>query len=132
LDCLDAKRIYSAHFKVIQRYGGSDGIISPDVVDNLAASVETTAQYSPQPLDDIERACLACYLIVKGHPFQDGNKRTAYATLINCLKTLGYRYSGRPKDLAVLIVEMAASPPLRKHQEFMTLAYHVKGRAQKV
>ena len=119
--------------KAIEKEGGSFGLLKPDLLISLAELVEQTAHYMDQEgrsLDFIEKLSLAVYLLVKGHPFQDGNKRTALRMLINCLRLAGLKYSGRPMDLAYLIEAMAKSKPSEKEKVFLEFAWFLKRHLQ--
>lgn len=128
--CLSPETILAAHRKVIARFGGIDGTRESADIEGLAEYAEDTAlRYG---WDDTERFCLAVYQIVKKHPFLDGNKRTAMAVLLNCLRKYGYSYTGRPKDLAVRIEDIAKSASGDKENVILDFSYFLKARLQKV
>ncbi len=131
MDCLSPERIMLFHAKAIQRFGGGEGILHPGNIRTLQDYVVEVA--APNfGFDDIETACLATYQIAKGHFFMDGNKRTANYILLNCIKSLGYTYTGRPIDLARKIEELSQSPSDKKESTVRELSYYLKARLQKI
>ncbi len=133
-DCLSPKTLVLLNLKSIEKEGGSFGLLKPEFLEGLAELVEQTAHYMAQEgreLDFIERLALAVYLLIKGHPFQDGNKRTALRMLVNCLRLAGLRYTGRPIDLAYRIETIAKSDPKEKEKVFLELASFLKRHLQK-
>ncbi|OQX23687.1 MAG: hypothetical protein BWK80_24710 [Desulfobacteraceae bacterium IS3] len=131
MDCLSSERIILFHEKSLKKFGGLEGVYKPEDVLNLQASIKSV---SPNyDFDEIEMICLAVYRIAKGHFFVDGNKRTANYVLLNYLKLFGYKYTGRPIDLARKIEEMAQTMPTQKEKENAVgnLAYFLKSKLQK-
>ncbi|WP_084271083.1 Fic family protein [Thermosulfurimonas dismutans] len=133
-NCLSPRTLVLLNWKSIQKEGGSFGVLKPELLVNLAELVEQTAHYMAQEgrsLDFIERVSLAVYLLVKGHPFQDGNKRTALRMLINCLRLAELKYTGRPIDLAYSIEAIAKSDPSEKEKLFLEFAGFLKRHLQR-
>ena len=68
------------------------------------------------------------------HVFQDGNKRTAFYIILKCLKSINKTFTGRHKDLAYKIVDIAKSNSTEKEIKILELAYflkrHLKGSAE--
>ncbi len=131
MDCLSSNQIMLFHQKALKKFGGSEGILHLEGIVNLQPYVTQIAALNFN-FDDLETACLATYQIVKGHFFIDGNKRTAQYVLLNCLKVLGYSYTGRQIDLARKIEELAQSSFQQKEESVMNLAYFLKSRLQKI
>jgi len=131
MDCLSSERIILFHEKALKKFGGLEGVYKPEDVLNLQAYISSASRN--YDFDEIETICLAVYQIAKGHFFADGNKRTAYYVLLNCLKLFGYKYTGRPIDLARKIEETARSMPTQKEKENAVgnLAYFLKSKLQK-
>lgn len=127
--CLSASTIILFNKKTISRHGGDDlGALKRGEISSLHEMVEMTSQM--YGFDETEKICLAVYHIVKGHVFGDGNKRTATLVLHNCLRENGYSYTGRPKDLAEKIIELASSDPKAKREAVLKFSYFLKSRLQ--
>jgi death-on-curing family protein len=80
------------NFKVAQKIRDFNGIYNikdPAAFDSIANtpfnSYKTTYFYP----DVLDKAAIILYNIVKNHPFSDGNKRTAFLTLISFLNRCG-------------------------------------------
>jgi len=133
-DCLAKSTLILFNQKAIEREGGSFGVLKPDFLESLWAKIEQAAFYLAQDEgkpDFVELVSLAAYLIVKEHPFQDGNKRTSVKVIVNCLRKLDLVYTGRPIDLARKIEEVAKSDPSQKREIVLNLAYFLKKHLQK-
>ncbi|KJR41844.1 death-on-curing family protein [Candidatus Magnetoovum chiemensis] len=128
MECLEFNTITKANRKAIEEKGGSHRILSKETIENIAGYVENTG--SMRQWDDIELICLAAYQIIKGHPFLDGNKRTAYGIILGCLKSINKRFTGRHRDLAYKIVEIAKSKSNEKDNMVSGLAYYLKAHLQ--
>ena len=128
--CLSPSTLILFNDSTIKKHGGySGGVRSHQDIDSLAEYVRMVGtQYG---WDEIERICLAAYQIIKNHIFWDGNKRTAMLTIQNCLRELGYSFTGRPKDLASKLITMAAAPANEKEESVLGLAYFIRSHLQK-
>ncbi len=112
------------HRRAVDVHGGVNSAKIPPEVENLAEYVEDTAMR--YEFDEIETIALAAYQIVKKHPFVDGNKRTAELLTHNCFRRVTMKFTGRHKDLALQIIELATSDPSKKEESIRLLAYFLK------
>jgi death-on-curing protein len=62
----------------------------------------------------VDKAAILFYLMVKNHPFQNGNKRVAVTTLLVLLHQNGKWVSMHPEDLYKFAVWVAGSSPAAK------------------
>jgi death on curing protein len=62
----------------------------------------------------IDKASILFYLMIKNHPFQNGNKRVAVTTLLVFLHQNGKWASMHPQDLYKFAVWVAGSNPTAK------------------
>ncbi len=132
LMCLSPATIIMFNRKALKKFGGFGGansIRNRSDLENLSEYVEYAADM--YEWDDIQKYCLAVYQIVKLHPFTDGNKRTAGYVLLNCLRKSGLSYTGREKDLAEEIIELAKTDPVKKEESVLNFSYFIKSRLQK-
>lgn len=69
------------HDKLIERFGGSNGVREMDLLD--AAINRPFATFGGQDLyvDEVEKTAAIIESIVKNHPFIDGNKRSGYVLM---------------------------------------------------
>ncbi len=124
--CLSANTIILFNKKIVRESGEDFCIRDQEQIENLRNYVNSVCYY--YDFDIIETYCLAAYQIIKGHYFLEGNKRTAYYVLINCLKKENRHYNGRPIDLARKIEEIAKSNSADKKNVILDLAYFIKSR----
>ena len=126
--CLHAGTITTANARALKDYGGMNAIRNFKDISGLQSYVkETAGRYD---FGDIQTICLAVYQIMKLHPFMDGNKRTANAILLNCLRKMDRSFTGRPKDLAYEIINLANSESKNKKEAILSLSYFVKAHLQ--
>jgi death-on-curing protein len=59
--------------------------------------------------DLFSKAAILFYLLVKNHPFIDGNKRTAALALIEFLERNGYTLSATNDELYQFTIDVASS-----------------------
>lgn len=59
--------------------------------------------------DLFSKAAILFYLLVKNHPFVDGNKRTAALTLIEFLERNGYTLNATNDELYQFTIDVASS-----------------------
>lgn len=72
---LDIDDVLELHAGQIQRYGGSEGLRDPGLLESAIA--QASATFGGEFLNPDLFMMAACYLfhLVKNHPFVDGNKR---------------------------------------------------------
>ncbi|MBS1531344.1 MAG: type II toxin-antitoxin system death-on-curing family toxin [Bacteroidetes bacterium] len=78
---IDLKTIIQAHNDLIDEFGGSKGVRSPEGLEAaIARPYMTFDQQELYPLPENKAAAIFESIIIN-HPFIDGNKRTAYVLL---------------------------------------------------
>ena len=85
-DNLTMAEVLAMHADQIERYGGSQGVRDPGLLE--------AALYRPQTgyyADLIEEAAALWESLAQNHPFIDGNKRTAFAATYTFLAINGAR-----------------------------------------
>jgi death-on-curing protein len=85
-DFLTLVEVLAIHADQIERYGGSEGVRDPGVLE--------AALYRPQTgyyADRIEEAAALWESLAQNHPFIDGNKRTAFAAAYTFLAINGVK-----------------------------------------
>ena len=132
MKCLDFNTLINANIKATTEKGGISVVLSQELIEKLSDYVEKIGNMLGW--NTIEKICLAAYQVIKNHPFIDGNKRTAFYIILKCLKSINKTFTGRHKDLAYKIVDIAKSNSTEKEIKILELAYflkrHLKGSAE--
>ncbi len=95
------------HTVSIQPYGGAEGIRDPGALEAAVARPWMRFGHEevfPSPFD---KAAAICELIIRRHPFVDGNKRTGVSTGAYLLSTLGFGVDAPPNELEDMAVGVA-------------------------
>ncbi len=95
------------HEDLIRSYGGSTGLRDEGRLEAVLASPQ--ASFAGQELYPTPAAKAAAYLVgmARGHPFVDGNKRTAFALADTFLRLNGWRLTMTNADLFELVLAAA-------------------------
>jgi death-on-curing protein len=103
---LSVDEVVRINEEVIQRYGGSHGILN----DNMLRSAihQPQAAYGGEPLYPDLYAQAASYLIsvALAHAFHDGNKRTAFICVVAFLRLNGVRIKVRHRAAEQLVMDV--------------------------
>ena len=98
----------------------------PNVLEScLAAPFQTFSGKSLYPAF-IDKAAILFYLIIKNHPFQNGNKRIAMTTLTVFLFKNNKWLNVDSKELYNLTVWVAQSPPTVKNETVAAIETFLK------
>lgn len=100
-DYLTTVEVLAIHTDQIQRYGGSDGVRDPGLLES--------ALYRPQTgyyADLIEEAAALWESLSQNHPFVDGNKRTAFAAAYTFLAINGLRLTARAEKTCAFLTAL--------------------------
>jgi death-on-curing protein len=103
---LAAEEILLAHFKLIERFGGSHGVRDISRVKAVVAAPRQEAFGTEQYPTLFEKAAVYARNIIADHAFVDGNKRTGIAAAVIFLQRNGQKFrakQGELEDFAVLI-----------------------------
>lgn len=97
---LKEEHIVELHRYILSSTGGVPGIRLSSALGAITFDIESTLYYSPSTSwHYCDIASLYAEKIAKGHPFNDGNKRTAFASAIAFLRLNGYSIKATPKEL---------------------------------
>ena len=106
---LSPAEVLLIHDHAIREFGGSFGLMSPGQLEaSIAAPRQTMFGEELYP-DLFSKAAILFYLLVKNHPFIDGNKRTAALALIEFLERNGYTLNATNDELYEFTVDVTAS-----------------------
>lgn len=101
------ERIFAIHERLVQNEGGLPGLRRNASLSAIVQRVYNHARYRKGYRHPLRLAGLLSYAITVGHPFNDGNKRTALAASVAMLKVNGLPQPA-PFALAALLVDAAA------------------------
>jgi death-on-curing protein len=78
---LSLDEVLLLHRELIRAHGGAVGVRDKDLLSSARAQPEQTFHYM-EDADVFDIAAAYAFHIVKGHPFNDGNKRTGLAAAL--------------------------------------------------
>ena len=111
------------HRRQIARYGGSEGLRDPGLLDSaLNRPVNLYLYEGPVPLSRL--AASNCFGIARNHPFVDGNKRAAYVVARVFLLLNGSNITPVENDIVSTMLALA-SGQLAEEQLAKWFAGHV-------
>ncbi|HEY9206073.1 MAG TPA: type II toxin-antitoxin system death-on-curing family toxin [Candidatus Methanoperedens sp.] len=97
---LTTQKILEIHDCVIERYGGTKGVLNTGTIDFLV--------YLLDKKDDVfERAALALDKIITGHPFVDGHKRTGFQVADLILRERGCHIHASEEEILSTLLKIA-------------------------
>ena len=98
---LTADRIIGIHTDIIRDFGGEPGLRDPATLDYIVYRIKRSR-------DMYRMAAIALHGICTGHPFVDGNKRTAFVTADNILREYHFRISASNDDVVAFMLDVAS------------------------
>lgn len=98
----------------------------PNVLESCLASPFQTFNKRALYRDLVEQASILFYLMVKNHPFQNGNKRIAITTLFHFLAKNGKWVEVQNDELYEFAVWVAASPAQFKDETLSAIKKFVR------
>ena len=119
---LELSNILQMHDELITRYGGVQGIRSPEGIKSALARPQC-GYYS----DIVEEGVSILESLLINHPFLDGNKRTAFAACDVFLRINGYRVHADSEWLYSKIVAWLTA----KEDRFEAMVADLRVRIQK-
>ncbi len=100
-----AQAILDLHSRILQRTGGTRGILNQGGVESAIDRATWGPFWSPPDL--ALRAAFLLRGICQDHPFADGNKRTAFEATDTLLRLNGTRIVASPDEVLVLMLAVA-------------------------
>lgn len=105
---LTLEQVLQLHVLVIAQFGGSDGLRDLGRLEAAIGTQKQTAFGRDVYESEINKAAALCRSIISGHPFIDGNKRTAMLCALTLLSINGLEVNaeiGELEDFAVSIAK---------------------------
>jgi death-on-curing protein len=108
---LTEEEILLAHFKLIERYGGSHGVRDLERIKSAAAAPAQEVFGQEQYPDLFKKAAVYARNIIGDHPFADGNKRTGVTLAVMFLRKNNHIFSAELSELEDFAVLIATKKP---------------------
>lgn len=109
MEYLTSKDVLAIHLLAVGEFGGSAEILSQE---RLESSIESPRQtmFGKDLYPSIEsKAGILFFLLVKNHPFMDGNKRTGALALLEFLERNGHTLETTDDELYQFTIDVATS-----------------------
>ena len=90
---LTVEIVREIHFEAITRFGGSDGIREPTLLESAVAAPQASFGGKSPYADAIEIAAAYLFYLCRNHPFIDGNKLAALGACLVFLRLNGFEPS---------------------------------------
>jgi death-on-curing protein len=101
---LDTNIVLDVHAEQLALFGGADGVRDLGLL-GLGRPVN---KFSYGETDLAALAAAYAFGLAKNHPFIDGNKRAAFASIIVFLGLNGIDFDARPEQATAIIMSLAA------------------------
>jgi len=103
---LSVNIMLDVHAEQLALFGGPDGIRDPGMLESALARPINKFAYGETDLAAL--AAAYAFGIAKNHPFVDGNKRAAFASIIVFLGLNGIDFVAPPEQATAVILALAA------------------------
>lgn len=103
---LDAVEIRAIHLQLIAEYGGLAGIRDEGLLESALARPRNLVAYGDPSLPDL--AASYGFGLARNHPFSDGNKRIALASIGVFVDINGWELTASQEDAVETILRLAA------------------------
>jgi len=99
--------VKAIHLDQIREHGGLAGLRDSDLLQSALARPQQRWTYEPDA-DMPDLAAAYGFGLVKNHPFQDGNKRVGFLTMVVFLGLNGFAFKASQESVVTTIVGLAA------------------------
>ena len=114
---LTIDEIFAIHDRAIREYGGSPELLDLGRLEATLAVPRQTMFGEELYPDVFSKAAILYYLLIKNHPFLDGNKRTAFLALMRFLNINGYTLNATNDELYQFTIDVASSALTKEEVE---------------
>lgn len=94
------------HIAQVKRFGGSPGIRDEGLLESALAQPKMTFDGQLLHSSIHKQAAAYLYHLAMDHPFIDGNKRTAFATMVSFLRLNGYALTLSKEEAYKLVMRV--------------------------
>jgi death-on-curing protein len=106
---LGLDEVLQIHDHVIRQFGGSPELADLGRLESALATPQQTMFGEELYPDLTSKAAILFYLLVKNHPFLDGNKRTGFLSLLRFLVVNGFALDATDDELFHFTLDVATS-----------------------
>ena len=106
---LTVDMVREIHGEAISRFGGSDGVREPALLESAVAAPQASFAGKSPYADIVEIAAAYLFYICRNHPFIDGNKRAALGACLVFLRLNGMEPNTDGPEWEELTLAVAAS-----------------------
>src|SRR5215831_1786684 len=103
---LDTHIILDVHAEQLALFGGAEGVRDPGLLESALSRPINKFTYGETDLATL--AAAYAFGLAKNHPFVDGNKRAAFASIIVFLGLNGIDFVAPPEQATAMILSLAA------------------------
>jgi death-on-curing protein len=103
---LDTAIVLDVHAEQLALFGGADGIRDLGLLESALARPLNKFAYGESSLAAL--AAAYAFGLARNHPFVDGNKRAAFASIIVFLGLNGIDFDVPPQEATAMILSLAA------------------------
>lgn len=104
---LSVAQVIALHDRALDRYGGKSGIRDQGALASAVAQPAMEAFGAELYPSLVEKAAAYLFFLARNHAFDDGNKRTAYASSAVFLLMNGLEFPNNDDGLFELVLESA-------------------------
>ena len=103
---LSARDALAIHEEQLAEHGGADGVRDLGLLESALARPQNLLSYAKPDFADLAAAYAAG--VARNHPFVDGNKRAAFASLMVFLRYNGVVFAPSPTEATAIMLDLAA------------------------
>ena len=107
---ITAREIIEIHADILRDFGGTSGIRDTGTLDYVIYQVNRSREVT-------RKSVIILHGIATGHPFVDGNKRTAFVAADNLVRDQGYQISATDEEVVSFMIEVAEYKHTRESVE---------------
>ena len=106
---LRAEIVIRLHDRALQAYGGIAGVRDENLLHSALARPQNRYAYAdPDTLDQSDLAAAYAFGLASNHPFNDGNKRTAWSSCVLFLKLNGVELQVLEDETVEQVIRLAS------------------------
>jgi death-on-curing protein len=103
---LDTDIVLDLHAEQLALFGGPEGVRDQGLLESALGRAINKFSYGETDLAVL--AAAYAFGVARNHPFVDGNKRTAFATMIVFLGLNGFELTASPETATAVMLALAA------------------------
>ena len=107
---ITSQEIIEIHADILRDFGGTPGIRDTGTLDYIIYQVNKSQK-------TLRKSAIILHGIATGHPFIDGNKRTAFVAADNLVRDQGYQISATDDEVVSFMLEVAEYKHTREFVE---------------